>query len=281
MTIYFQIVQLFFPQAILAIRDKALTTDSLTKFFKIPRNIELSEGKQEALSELHSGVIGLPDDVNDTTSRESLNNLIDACLRDIFSKRQKNGGLGEGQTEPALCKLKNLMQEIFVKLNDLQVIDKPYDKEPLSCLRYYIALFSAKVLFDVEYESYLNRAGNNLNIYKMREITASQMELIKDIIPACIAKINETKTDLENYNEIIARNVIDFITVLQRKNVDLCRLNDTYLTSFIAPFFNPRTESNIPHGGYYLGELLVKAAAEIENNLAEQMFSKISIEQIV
>lgn len=284
MNIYFYVIQNFAPLIITNIQKNALNKDNLAKQINAPsmlRNVKISEGKHNILNNLLINIKNLDTKSSDANTCEAISALINNCLANIKTIRERESHFTEGYTETALRKLSHFVDELFKQVAQLNILDTAYNEEPINTFGYHLTTFYAQLICDEAYEGIVNKVVNNFTSIQRR--IAQQKELVQNSIKECRVKISKIKLKLDDYEDETYNITADFIDKLQRKNIDLCNeyeisdvLNNLY-TLFSRPKLNA-----IPSGGFYLGEKLVDAHEEIRNiqNRKKNVHHSSSIEEI-
>jgi hypothetical protein len=200
------------------------------------RDLTLSKAKRELMIEKLLPDIDKPtNSVDDDTVCKHFQTLIRNCKNETLNKANSNPiKFGKGTTEPALDKLIMILQTIFDKLTDLNLLNIPNDQDPLNNFRYYVALYYAKkIAADSEAGSW------DINLAKKIDLTRAQETLIVRALTTCTKNINKidgdkklldqllekepsSQEDLE-HKEMRRSQIALSVSWLQQNNNDVCQ----------------------------------------------------------
>lgn len=286
MTIFLELAKQYLIPKIEEIHKASVKADlsllnSIRGFFHVERNSELSNIKQELILGLIKEIKDLENQTNDAATCAHIKIIIANCLDDMSKARKEKNNYPEGETEKSIRKLDTLIDFIFKKLSNLQVLDIPHDKDPLNCFRHYIALYCTHKIIEEQNENPSQAINIIQAIIKDPHLSKSRMlAKIKDdiimgvmedktpsIIQLCMDELAALKPKMDTLAQKRNTIVIQFMNQFQNQNLELYRKNGIDIGVPPQCDFAPPPLTEIKNGGGFLGECLRRATVEIQVNM--------------
>lgn len=269
MTIFSEVARKVINDIVHATTEESTLADksTSTKFFAyigLTRDLTLSQIKRELIVNLLPEINKLVNEalsVDDNNMLQQFKNLITICksqaTKAAVVRRQSSGN-----TERALDSLVILLESIFNKLAELNLLDIPHDNDPLNKLRYYTTRYYAQKIAASHDLGILGSLVKYQNLKARIELTERQEKLIVATVKKCTEAIQIIDkhapkiedSDFNEYQEMRRSHVYLSAYQLQQQNKELCK---TYTDKAPISFWDPNDG--------ILGECLECALVELNS----------------
>lgn len=249
MTIFLEIVKEFLGREITKVRDTSIeadvsVTNRLSSWVGYGRDIELSEKKRQAATDLLYEFRKMGDESNDLVSCNHLKVLIEYC-KNLAKDAGGAKGYDEGTFGPAMLSAGQLTQDLYAKLGKFKLLGIPHDDDPFNEFRYRMAYYYAQKLDDSRTPSILN----NPKITSSNEITHRKEQLVFKILTECEKDLQTLDIEHVDYISTRKNRVLEWIEKLSRENIALCKEYTSELAVPISLSFFSKVNVNVPSIG--------------------------------
>lgn len=221
MTIFLEVAKKILVDKANAIIEASTTADQSTantiaSMFNRGRDMTVSRAKREVIRRLLAIIEPFEATENDTTTLAQLKKAVSEHLSEVeqlgLAKNQ-----ARGNTEIALEGFDALLQSIFEKLHQLDVLERIHDKDPLNCFRHAVALYCAKTIADRHAPSTWGQLVTNA-LSKI-EFIKEQEDNVLQALTECILNL-DTIDQTHAYAEKTRQTLVNLtIIALQQTNV--------------------------------------------------------------
>lgn len=253
MTIFLECVKFYLNKGVKKIRNTSVSADkSLTNMLLssvgMGRNKKLSTFKQDLSDAIIKSIDELKDADSDKQTLAKLQKIL-TDAKDWAADEAQKANYNEGNFGPQIEKISNLLKDMYKKLGDVQLLDKPNDQSALSIFRYYAAAYYLGKTYDATRTNFFTEIKKNPQITNQTKLTVEKDKILLDALLSCEVEIKEqdelAKAPDDNSVEVERkayllklenskkRRVLDCLEKLWHANEELCK---KYTVSITIPF---------------------------------------------
>ncbi|WED43720.1 hypothetical protein [Legionella cardiaca] len=264
-TIFLDLVKKFLVDKINSYKNRSSASDfstsnELLRLFKLG-STELSESRQALTEHLLLKLHQVTGRGCDLESCHLLKSLIAECMKTASNLKNYT----KGRFEQTLTEAMLLIQNIYDKLEEIQLLDVSHNDDPLNQFRYYMALYFSKKVVETLPPSYLP-----IQLTPASSLVAQKEKLILQTLKECAFHLEVLNKGPSDYHQNRRKRVLDHIEQLRRTIIATCEKHSIKSLPVSISFFSI-ANVNMPSLGSndFLLTCLLKAEKKISSETVD------------